>query len=296
MTAADIPITVVVSVKNEEANLDRCLTPLARFREVIVVDSSSTDRSPSIAAAHGAKVLNFEWDGRYPKKRNWILLTQKLAHDWVLFLDADECVTDAFCDAAKRAVQNKDIQGYWLNYTNYFLGKSLRFGVPQRKLALFRVGAGLYERIDEKDWSRLDMEVHEHPVISGRVEEIRDPILHNDDRGLLKFIDRHRDYAAWEAHRTMALRSGPVDAWERLTPRQRFKYRNVGRWWYPPLYFILQYVLKLGALDGSAGLQYAFYKFWYFNTIRLLLRAPGTITAPNDDQSGLARLPERAVQ
>jgi hypothetical protein len=39
-------------------------------------------------------------------------------------------------------------------------------------------------------------------------------------------------------------------------------------WWYPYAYFMFQYFLKGGILDGYAGLQYALLKFWYFNLIQ----------------------------
>lgn len=270
MSAKDLPVTVVVPVKNEEANLGRCLARLGRFSEVIVVDSSSTDRTPQIAREHEARYVNFEWDGRFPKKRNWLLINHKLANDWVLFLDADEFVDDAFCDALQAALGQGGHAGYWLNYSNWFLGRRLDHGVPQRKLALFRIGAGLYERIDEDQWSRLDMEIHEHPIIEGTIGDIPARIDHHDDRGVAKFVDRHRDYALWEAKR-VALLKGDEAAWTRLTPRQRFKYRHLSAWWYPWFYFAVQYFAKLGFLDGGAGFHYAFYKAWYFSTIRLLL-------------------------
>src|ERR1700675_742645 len=91
-----IPITVVVPVKNEEKNLPACLAKLTSFTEILVVDSSSTDRTREIAEAAGAKVINFVWRGGFPKKRNWILLNYKFSTPWVLFLDADEHLTDAF--------------------------------------------------------------------------------------------------------------------------------------------------------------------------------------------------------
>jgi glycosyltransferase involved in cell wall biosynthesis len=266
-----ILITVVVPVKNEEANLGRCLARLKRFAEVIVVDSSSTDRTPEIAREHGVRFIDFKWDGRYPKKRNWVLINRKLACTWVLFLDADEIVDDAFCDATEKAVRSDQHDGYWLNYTNYFLGRPLRHGVPQRKLALFRVGKGLYERIDEEAWSRLDMEIHEHPIIDGPVGEIVEPIDHNDDCGIAKFIERHREYALWEARRLASLCDGGTAAWEKLTDRQRFKYGHLARWWYPWFYFLYTYVAKAGFLDGAPGFHYAFYKAWYFETIRLMI-------------------------
>jgi len=275
-----IPVTVVVPVRNEELMLPECLKRLERFAEVLVVDSASTDRTRAIAEEFGARVIEFNWDGRFPKKRNWVLQNQQLANPWVLFLDADELITDEFCDAVSAAIRSTAFVGYWLNYTNYFLGRPLRHGVPQKKLALFKVGAGLYERIEEDHWSLLDMEVHEHPVIDGHVGEIVEKIDHRDDRGVVRFIDRHKSYAQWEASRAMALTPDLATQSARLTRRQLFKYRHLRKWWFPYSYFLGQYVLKLGILDGHAGLQYALYKFWYFSTVRLLIIEAGRREAP----------------
>lgn len=269
--SSKIPITVVVPIKNEKDNLERCLSQLSRFDEVLVVDSSSTDGSPEIADKFGYRVLNFKWNGHYPKKRNWVLLNHKLANDWVLFLDADEIVSDEFCNAVSHAITTDMCDGYWLNYTNYFLNQRLRYGLPQRKLALFRLGKGLYEKIDEEGWSTLDMEIHEHPIIEGSIGEIKEPIEHNDYQGLSKFIDRHNNYAQWEAKRAVKLKYSHEELKQHLTRRQKNKYNNLERWWFPWSYFCYVYFIRLGFLDGKAGFHYAYYKAWYFNTIRLLI-------------------------
>ena len=78
-------------------------------------------------------------------------------------------------------------------------------------------------------------------------------------------------YALWEARRYAGLRRDP-GAWACFTPRQRFKYRHLAKWWYPWFYFVFSYLAKLGFLDGGAGLHYAAYKAWYFQTIRLLIK------------------------
>ena len=265
-------MSVVIPIRNEAHHLASCLAALRRFQEVIVVDSRSTDGSRNVAAKFGVPVLEFDWSGGYPKKRNWVLLTQDISCGWVLFLDADEVVNDEFCDEVARAVGSGDRDGFWLNYTNYFLGYRLRYGVAQRKLALFKKGAGLYEEIDEKNWSGLDMEVHEHPIIAGPVGEIATRIDHRDFSGLEKFISRHLEYARWEARRHLALNhSASKTAGGRFTGRQRFKYKNMASWWYPIAYWGFSYFVKGGFLDGRAGFQYAFYKAWYFNTIRLMI-------------------------
>jgi hypothetical protein len=68
------------------------------------------------------------------------------------------------------------------------------------------------------------------------------------------------------------LLEGAPAARDAFTARQRFKYRHLSKWWYPYFYFCFQYFVRLGILDGAAGLQHAVYKFWYFLTINLILR------------------------
>lgn len=275
MSQAILPVTVIIPVRNEEANIGRCLERLVGFQHVIVVDSSSTDRTAEIARQHGATVINFEWNGQYPKKRNWFILNHQPQTDWLFFLDADELIGDEFRAALGTAVLAENVSGYWLSYTNYFLGKQLNHGLPQRKLALFRSGQGLFERIDEDRWSSLDMEVHEHPIITGPVGKIAVRIDHNDDRGMRKFVERHVDYAQWEAERfvLMQRRQDAADA-PSLTLRQKAKYRFIKAWWYPAAYFLYTYVVRLGFLDGRAGLAYAVMKFWYFTLIQTFIADP----------------------
>jgi glycosyltransferase involved in cell wall biosynthesis len=263
-----LPITIVIPVKNEAHNLPGCLAALNGASNVVVVDSGSTDATVEIAMAHKAQVVDFRWAGGFPKKRNWILQTYRFKTEWVLFLDADEHLTQEFRRELAAALNRADLVGYWLNYNNHFLGRTLRHGIPQRKLALFKVGSGFYERIEDPGWSNLDMEVHEHPILSGAIGEIAAPIDHQDFRGLRHFIARHNEYSSWEARRYLAMRADPA-VWEGLTRRQRLKYQNLSRWWFPAAYFLLTYVIRGGWLDGRAGLDYAWLKFIYFYEIRL---------------------------
>jgi glycosyltransferase involved in cell wall biosynthesis len=82
------PVTAAVPVKNEACNLAACLERLSRFAEIVVIDSGSTDRTREIAERFGARIVDFTWDGRYPKRRNWFLLDDPPSQPWVLFLDA----------------------------------------------------------------------------------------------------------------------------------------------------------------------------------------------------------------
>lgn len=267
-----LPVTVVIPVKNEDRNLPACLAALDGFSEVVVVDSNSSDATVAIAERSGARVLQFRWDGKFPKKRNWVLQTFPFATPWVLFLDADEIATAEFKTALGSALQGTETAGFWLQYRNHFLDRELKHGVEQRKLALLRVGAGYYEKIEDDRWSDLDMEVHEHPILRGQIGTIAAPLLHRDFRGLHHFIARHNDYSTWEAHRYMALR-GDQRAWSKLTRRQKIKYGFISHWWFAPVYFLATYILKRGFLDGWAGFVHAAMKMGYFFHIYCKIRA-----------------------
>jgi len=115
------------------------------------------------------------------------------------------------------------------------------------------------------------MEIHEHPIVEGEIGEIAAPIDHLDYKGLGKFIEKHRDYAAWEAQRFIRLKSDHK-AQVHFTSRQSFKYRHLASWWYPWFYFSFTYFAKFGFLDRGQGFHYATYKAWYFQTIRLMIK------------------------
>ncbi len=267
MPALRLPVTVVIPVKNEERNLARCLDRLKRFDKIVVVDSGSTDRTREISQEHGCDFVPFRWDGHFPKKRNWFLINHPPTTPWVFFLDADEYLTDEFVDELARALAMTTHVGFRVVYSNYFLGKKLKYGVPQIKLPLFRVGSGLYERIDEDGWSALDMEVHEHPILEGTIGQLKTLVDHQDFKGLDAYIARHKEYASWEARRYVKLRETP-EAMAHFTAIQRRKYECLTRWWLAPSYFFYSWVWKLGILDGWAGFVFAKMKASYFSQIR----------------------------
>jgi hypothetical protein len=260
-----LDLTIAIPVRDEERNLAACLSGIGRgfAKRVEVIDSGSTDRTREIARQFHVPVIDFEWDGRFPKKRNWYLRHHTPATEWVLFLDADEVLTEDFREALLRELPGSGMSGYWLNYTIYFEGRPLTGGYPLKKLALFRVGSGEYERIDEAAWSHLDMEIHEHPVIDGPVGEIRPRIDHRDLRGMESWKRKHAEYAKWEAKRYRALRADPA-ARRSWTLKQRLKYALMGTPLLAPAFFVGCFVLMGGWRDGRRGWAWARLKAGYF--------------------------------
>jgi glycosyltransferase involved in cell wall biosynthesis len=269
-----LDLTIAIPVRNEERNLIGCLDAIGYdlAKHVVVIDSGSTDQTTQIARRLGAEVVNFVWDGRFPKKRNWFLRNYPLSTKWILFLDADEHLTTDFKAELRATLQHESAPkvGYWLNYTIYFLGRQLKGGYPLRKLALFRVGAGEYEQIDEEHWSQLDMEIHEHPILTGNIGIIRSKIDHRDFRGISHYVSKHTEYAEWEAARYLKGVS-PV-TFTQWTWKQKLKYRMMRSILIGPLYFCGSFFLLGGFRDGARGLAFAILKMAYFTQIYAKIR------------------------
>lgn len=260
-----VPITVVVSVKNEELNLPSCLEKLERFDQIIVVDSGSTDETIAIATTMGAEVLQFQWNGKFPKKRNWTLKNGNIKNEWVLFLDADEFVSDYFIDEIAIKIKDLNYNGFTIQFQNYFMGKKLKYGYGFKKSALFRKSKGTYEKIDEDLWSHLDMEVHEHPIIEGKVGVINTKVAHKDFKNLDHYIAKHNAYSTWEAQRYLQLQQSKN---LHLSLNQKIKYGLLDTGLLPVVYFIGAYFFKLGFLDGKEGFYLARFKSHYFFQIQ----------------------------
>lgn len=261
-----LDLTIAIPAKNEASNLSGCLNAIGTdlAKDIVLLDSGSTDDTIAIAGQYGIRVLQFDWDGRFPKKRNWFLRTHPPRTKWVLFLDADEYLTTAFKAALPAALADESKVGYWLHYTIYFMGKKLKGGYPLKKLALFRVGAGEYERIEEEAWSKLDMEIHEHPVLKGPVGNIKPKIDHRDFRGIAHYVSKHNEYSSWEASRFIKLNMENSGTYTR---KQRLKYRLMKSPLIGPCFFIGSYVLMGGFLDGHRGFVFALFKMHYFTEI-----------------------------
>lgn len=263
-----LDLTIVIPVKNEERNLWGCFEAIGAdlAKAIVVVDSSSTDKTKEITLAHGAAYINFEWNGRFPKKRNWYLRNHTPKTKWVFFLDADEYLTDDFKAELRDALSKDDHIAYWLSYSIYFLGRPLKGGYPLRKLPLFQVGSGEYERIDEEKWSNLDMEIHEHPVIEGSIGVITARIDHRDYRGVEHWVHKHNEYSSWEAGRIEKVLNDP-GVRQQWTIVQKIKYGLIRTPLIGPAFFFGSLILLGGFRDGSRGLAFALLKMGYFTQV-----------------------------
>ena len=170
--------------------------------EVFVVDSQSTDRTASIAEEHGAKVVQFEYKGGWPKKKNWALENLPFSHEWVLILDADECLPPEAEEEIKKIVTNPEVKhaGYWINRRYFFLGQPLKHAYfPNWNLRLFRHKLGRYEKITDLSTDSGDHEIHEHVVVQGSTGKLSSIMDHHAFPTIDSFVEKHNRYSNWEA-------------------------------------------------------------------------------------------------
>ena len=243
-----VPLSVLIPIKNEAANLPRCLASVAWAAEIFVVDSQSADASREIALEN----LPFKYE-------------------WVFILDADETLPPEAADEFRRIVTAPEnpITHYWINRRFRFMGRWLKHAYyPNWNVRLFKHRLGRYEKLTEADTQSGDNEVHEHIVAQGAAGHLRSEMDHFAFPSVDVFVEKHNRYSNWEARVALdeflngsggRLGKSNVRFRRRLKQlSQRLPFRGLLR-------FLYVYVWQRGFLDGIEGYYFArlhgFYEF-----------------------------------
>jgi len=260
-----LPITVLLAVKNEAVNLPKCLAALGPVQQVIVLDSHSTDETVEIAQSHGAEVIQFDYRGGYPKKRQWALNNMSIQTPWVFLLDADEVIPPALWHEIQIAISAPGAaDAFMIKKGFHFLGRKMRFGgFSFPAVLLFRTGKARFEKLVEDVSAGLDMEVHERIVVQGRIDQLKTPLIHDDFKDLEAYIDRHNRYSTWEAKVRYHFLTTRCYGEQIIQPHLFGNSQERRRWlkaiiirlpfehW---LWFFYHCVVRLGFLEGKRGL------------------------------------------
>jgi glycosyltransferase involved in cell wall biosynthesis len=258
-----VPISILIPIRNEASNLPRCFQSITWADEVFVVDSKSTDGSIEISERHGAKVVQFDFNGTWPKKKNWALENLPFKHPWVFILDADEELTpDAEAEFRAIVAQTEPaIVGYWINRRFHFMGKWLKHAYyPNWNLRLFLHRLGRYEQLTSVETASGDNEVHEHVVVNGPAGHLKTEMNHYAFPNIGVFVEKHNRYSNWEARVALdhflhtsdaSLQSKQVGLLRRLKAlSHKLPFR-------PTLRFFYVYLYQKGFLDGIEGYYFA---------------------------------------
>jgi glycosyltransferase involved in cell wall biosynthesis len=233
-------ITPLILTRDEEANIGRTLAQLAWAKEVVVVDSLSSDDTVNIARRFAnVRVIPRAFDSH---DRQWSFGVDQVITPWVLTLDADYFVPETFAAELASLQPPPDLAGYEASFVYAINGRPLRSALYPPRAVLLRRGA--FDIWQDGHTQRV--RVH------GRVERLRTPLIHDDRKNLRRFIERQRKYMRQEAAK---LRETP---WRALPLQGRIrKLRVVAP--FATLFYTL--IAKRALLDGRAGWRYAFERF-----------------------------------
>jgi glycosyltransferase involved in cell wall biosynthesis len=269
----------VVLSRDEEVNIARCLASVGWADQAVVLDSGSADSTVPLARSLGADVVHQPWLG-FSAQREFALRLPEVRNDWIYFVDADEWVSSQLASEIAARLRVPDCAAFthrlrlvfqqtWIRHCGWYSGSWV-------------------VRLVDRRYTKYDGSlVGERACVDGPVGRLANDIVDEDLKGLACWLHKHVRYAELEQRR----RGRPVPARERL---RRFRRRD--RTDTKPLVrvilkdlvfpampakplavFLYMYVLRLGVLDGRAGLRFCFFHAWYQAAVDGLAAESGTL-------------------
>jgi glycosyltransferase involved in cell wall biosynthesis len=280
---ASVPLTVVVLTQDEQVNIARCLASVAWAGQAVVVDSGSADQTVTLARELGADVVEQPWLG-FSGQREFALRLPEVRNDWVYFVDADEFVSPQLAAEIAARLRDTECAAFTHRLRLVFLGTWIRH-------CGWYSGSWVVRLVDRRQAKYDGSLVGERAQVDGPVGRLVNDIVDDDRKGLASWLHKHVRYAELEQRR----RGRPLPLRERL---RRFRHRDrtdtrpltrvilkdlvfpsiPGR---PLALFLYMYLVRLGFLDGRAGLRFCFFHAWYQAAVdglraETLLPSPGT--------------------
>lgn len=223
-----LPVSACILAQNEADALPRCIDSVRFCREVLICDTGSTDNTPAVARALGARVLSTRWVG-FSETRRQLFTTA--GEPWILWIDADEVVDPRLAQSIDNAITSPGTAvGFEINRQVVFQGRRIRHGdwFPDWVLRLFQAD----------QWEMDSRLVHESVRVTGPTRRLDGLLDHHSFRDLGDLRRRGERYAdLWaENHRERHPRPSPA------APIIHAGWR-----------WIRGYLLRGGFLDGSIG-------------------------------------------
>jgi glycosyltransferase involved in cell wall biosynthesis len=272
-----VPVTVIVLTRDEEPNIRRCLASVTWANQTVVVDSGSTDHTVQIARSLGAEVLEQPWLG-FSAQREFALRHPSIRHDWVYFVDADEWVSPKLAVEVERRLKAPSCSGFSHRYRLVFQGTWIRHCGWYR-------GSWIVRLVDRRSATFDGNRLGERVCLDGTVQRLVNDIVDQDLKGLAAWLQKHVRYAELEAQRRSYAPRRAAQL-RRLTsshdtrPLIRALMKDIifpSVPIKPVALFMYMYFVRLGLLDGLAGLRFCFYHAWYETTVATLrAEGPGT--------------------
>ena len=251
----DIKLSAIILTKNEENNIVDCIESVLWCDEIVIVDDNSGDRTVEIVRnlrSEKIRVLTHSLDNDFSSQRNYGL--DMANGEWVLFVDADERVTDGLKNEIEHLIRYSDrvkqLNGYFIKRRDFIWDKELKHG-ETRNITLLRLA--------RKDAERWVGAVHEVWKVKGRIGELKNSLYHYPHQSINEFLQELNLYTDLRAKELFS--QGVKPYWLSIVI-------------YPLGKFLLNFILKQGFRDGMPGFIFAilmsFHSFLAWSKLYLL--------------------------
>jgi glycosyltransferase involved in cell wall biosynthesis len=262
-------LSVIILTFNEDNHIERCIKNVAPVaKDIVVVDSYSTDDTVRMARNFGVRVLQNNFVS-YAAQLNWALDNVPIHTDWVMRLDADEYPSEQLSKELLEQLTNipSDFCGLVIQRQVKFMGKLIRYGGFGSLYAL---------RIWRRGTARCEARwMDEHMVlVRGKTKRMKGKLIDENLNNISWWTQKHLTYAAREAIDLLNLRYGfmtrhsevKLHVWQasmRRFMKERF-YSRLPLGFRPVLFYLYRIIILGGILDGPKGWTFIFLQgLWY---------------------------------
>ena len=231
-------ITALVLTRNEAPNIARTLGKLSWLRDIVIVDSLSSDGTTDIASTFANVRVFTRAFTSHADQWTFGLTSTGIATEWVLAMDADYVLTDALAREIQGLAPGPDVAGFAASFDYCIDGRPLRGAAYPPVTVLYRRARARYEQDGHTQRVRIE----------GQVKPLDAKIQHDDRKPLTHWLGAQARYMQLEATKIAGAAAGSLGLADRLR-----------RWIVvaPPAMFVYCYLIRGGILDGRAGLYYA---------------------------------------
>lgn len=185
---SSLSITAIILTKNEQTMVVNCIETLRWCKEIIVIDSQSTDSTVQLAKRAGAVVYSTGQDA-FDKRRNYAL--SKVRTDWVFYIDADERVTPELKAEIVRVIAERSETALTLQRKNIHYGEWLRYGGWDKDFV-----TRIFKTENLRGWKG---KIHESAVYTGENYILNQPLIHLTHRNMVDGLYKTIAWTGYEA-------------------------------------------------------------------------------------------------
>ncbi len=220
-------LTVIIPTFNEENYLEDSLLSVRFANQIIVVDSFSSDNTVAIAKKYNCEIIERKFDNFSSQKNAALHLAKS---EWILFVDADERVTEKLKIEIVATINNSKHKAYKIRFPHFYMNRFLYH--TENKVV----------RLVKNEDIHFEGEVHEKLIHKGSVGLLENFMIHYTYKGLFHYIKKKDSYAWFQAK--MA--------------KEKNKKTSYLHLFFKPFYrFFHTYFIRKGFLDGIPGLAVA---------------------------------------